>query len=149
MLVRTMQVLVHSEHSTLWNVLMERLENPAKYAPGVSDVIVVQRTDDLMVRELKLHGELVREKITIAPYDSMLRYELLDHPHFSGVIVTRIVRTAVQSPVAPQYLEYSLELQPRSRHTEGVVKGEEEILDDIKAEMNQLKSRAEELESRS
>jgi hypothetical protein len=149
MLVRTLQVLVHAEHSTLWSVLMDRLENPAKYAPGVSDVIVVQRTDDIMVRELKLHGEPVREKITIAPYDSMLKHELLEHPHFSGIVVTRIVRSARQSPVAPQMLEYDLELQPRSWHTEGVVRGEDEILNDIQAEMNNLKSRAEELEPRS
>jgi hypothetical protein len=148
MLVRTLQILVHSEHATLWSVLMDRLENPGEYTPGVTDARVVEKSDDILIRELKLHGDLVKERITIRPYDSELRYELLEHPHFSGIIVTRIVRTARQSPVAPQYLEYNLELQPKSSHTEGVVKGEEEIMQDIKAEMNELKSRAEELESR-
>lgn len=148
MIVKTLQVLVHAEHDTLWNILMDRLENPGRYMPGVSEARIVDSSEDVITREMKLHGELVKERITVKPYDSELRHELLEHPQFTGFIATKIVRTARQSPVAPQYLEYDLDLSTKSWHVEGALKGEEEILADLKAEMNRLKTRAEEMEAR-
>lgn len=148
MIVKTIQILVHCEHDTLWQLLMDRVDHPERYTPGVAEVRTLEKSDEVRVRELKLHGELVKERIEINPYDSFLRYELLEHPQFSGTIVTRVVRTARQSPVAPIYLEYDLDLQTRSFHVEKALKGEEEIMADIDAEMQKLKSGAEEMESR-
>ena len=148
MLVKKLQVSVHAEHETLWKLLMDRLHNPERYLPGITEVRILAESDNEMVRELKLHGELVRERIAINPYEGELRHELLEHPQFTGQIVTRILRTARQSPVAPQTLEYHLELQRKSFSTEGVVKGEEEIVADLEMDMHKVKSRAEEMESR-
>lgn len=147
MLVRTLQVLVHAEHDTLWNLLLDRLLHPERFTPGVSEMRIVEKSDDVMLRELKLHGELVRERITVKPYDSEIDHELLEHPRFTGKIVIRIVRSARQSPVAPQYLEYDLELQRKSFKVEGIVGGEEEIISDLESELHRLKSRAEEMET--
>ncbi|HEY5512190.1 MAG TPA: AtaL-like protein [Geomonas sp.] len=149
MLVKTLQVLVHAEHDTLWNMLLDRLQNPERYLPGVKEARVLEKTDNVMVREMRQHGELVKERITIRPFESEIRHELLEHPQFTGTIVTKVVRTARQSPVAPQHLEYHLELQRKSFLTEGLLRGEEEIVADIEAEMHGLKSRAEEMEPRS
>ena len=147
MLVKTMQVLVHAQHDTLWNLLMDRLENPGRYMPGVTDARIIDHTNHVWAREMKLHGDLVKERIEVKAHDSVLRHELLEHPQFTGVIVTRIVKTARQSPVAPQYLEYDLELQTKSFHVQGALRGEDEIVSDIEVEMQKLKSRAEEMES--
>lgn len=147
MLVRTLQVLVHAEHDTLWNLLLDRLLHPERYSPGISETRIVEKNDDVMLRELKLHGSLVKERITVKPYDSEIDHELLEHPQFTGKIVLRIVRSARQSPVAPQHLEYDLELERKSLKVEGVVQGEAEILADLENELYRLKSRAEEMES--
>lgn len=149
MLVKTLQLLVHAEHDTLWKLLLDRLQHPERYSPGVTETRIVEQQNDTVLREMKLHGELVKERITVKPYDSELRHDLLEHPQFTGFIVTKIVRTARQSPVAPLYLEYDLELQRRSFKTEGIVKGEEDIVSDIETEMQRLKSRAEEIETMS
>lgn len=147
MLVKNMQMVVHCEHDTLWNLLIDRLENPGKYSPGVTEARIVERSDDVMIREMQLHGEHVKEKITVMPHESQISHELIEHPQFKGIITTRIVRTARQSPVAPQYLEYDMEIQNKSWKVEGVVKGEDEIIKDIQTEMKRLKSRAEEIEA--
>jgi len=149
MLVKTLTVLVHAEHDTLWNLLLERLKDPARFIPGVTETRVIEKHDNVTIRELRLHGDLVRERVTIRPHDSEIRHELLEHPQFTGSIVTKVVRTARQSPVAPQHLEYDLELTPKSLLVKGVVHGETEILADLEAEMHRLKSRAEEMETRS
>jgi len=148
MLVKTLQVLVHAEHDTLWSLLLDRLQNPERFTPGVTEVRVLEKADFMTVRELRLHGDLVRERVTVHPAESEIRHELLEHPQFTGSIVTRVVRTARQSPVAPQHLEYALELTPKSLLVKGVVHGEAEIVADLEAEMGRLKSRAEEMETR-
>lgn len=145
-IIKTLQVVVHAEHETLWNLLMDRLENPAKYIPGVTEARIVETEGDTSIREMKLHGDAVKERIEVRPYDSEIRHELIEHPQFSGKIITRIVRTARQSPVAPQYLEYDLELQTKSWKVEGAVRGEEEIVREIQGEMQKLCSRAEEID---
>lgn len=148
MLSKILQVMVHAGHETLWNLLLDRLQHPERYLQEVSEARIVKETDDLMVRELKLHGNLVKERVSINPYNWELRHELLEHPQFTGFIVTRILPTARQSPVAPHYLEYELELQRKSFQLEGLVKAEEEIVAEFETEMHQLKSRAEEMDSR-
>ena len=148
MLVQTLRVLVHAEHDTLWNLLLDRLQNPERFIPGVTESRVLEKHDNVTVREMKLHGDLMRERVTIFPYDSEIRHELLEHPQFTGFIATKVVRTARQSPVAPQHLEYDLQLVPKSLVIKGVVHGEAEIIADLEAEMNRLKSRAEEMETR-
>jgi len=148
MLVKTLTVLVHAEHDTLWNLLLDRLKDPQRFIPGVTEARVIDQKENVTVRELRLHGDLVRERVTIRSHDSEIRHELLEHPQFTGSIVTKVVRTARQSPIAPQHLEYDLELTPKSLLVKGVVHGEAEILADLEAEMQRLKSRAEEMETR-
>ncbi|MCM0082831.1 DUF1857 family protein [Geomonas sp. Red32] len=148
MIVKTVQILVHAEYETLWKLLMDRLENPGRYLPGVTEARITERTDEWVVRDMKLHGEDVKERILVRPYDGELRHELVEHPQFTGFIVTKIVRTARQSPVAPLYLEYDLDLQTRSFKVQGAVPGEAEIMSGINTEMQRLKSRAEEMDGR-
>ena len=148
MLVKSLQVVVHAEHDTLWNLLLDRLQSPERFIPGVTEARVIEKDGNVSVREMKLHGDLVRERVTVYPHDSQIRHELLEHPQFTGFILTKVVRTARQSPVAPQNLEYDLELTPKSRLIKGVVFGEAEIVADLEAEMQRLKSRAEEMETR-
>lgn len=147
MLLKTLQILVHADHETLWELLLDRVEHPERYAPGISELHVLEKGDNTLVQEMKVHDNNVKERIVIKPYDSELDYELLEHPHFTGKIVLRIVRTARQSPVAPQNLEYDVELQRKSFLLEGYVKGEDEIIADLEGELYKLKSRAEEMQS--
>ena len=146
MLVRTLQVLTHCEHQTLWNTLLDRLRHPERYMLGVTGAEIVEEGEDVLVSVMKLHGETVKERILLKPYEGELRHELLEHPQFTGVIARKIVKSARQSPVAPLYLEYDLELQRKSFKVQGVVRGEEEIVTDLETEMQKVKARAEEMD---
>ncbi|MBJ6751894.1 AtaL-like protein [Geomonas anaerohicana] len=148
MLVRTLQVVVHCEHKTLWNMLMDRLQHPERYMLGVAEARVTEESRDVYICEMTLHGERVKERVLARPYDGELRHELIEHPQFTGFIVRKIVKSARQSPVAPLYLEYDLDLLRKSLKVQGVVRGEEEILTDLETEMQKVKMRAEESDSR-
>lgn len=148
MLVRTLQVVVHCQHKTLWNLLMDRLRHPEGYILGVTDARLTEESPDVFVSEMTLHGEKVKERVLVRPYDGELRHEFLEHPQFTGFIVRKIVKSARQSPVAPLYLEYDLDLLRRSLKVQGVVRGEEEILTDLETEMQKVRARAEEADAR-
>lgn len=148
MLIRTLQVLVHCEHTTLWNMLIDRLQHPERYSLGVSDVRITEESQDVFISEMTLHGERVKERVLVRPYDGELRHELLEHPQFTGFIVRKIVKSARQSPVAPLYLEYDLELLRKSLKVQGVVRGEGEVITDLETEMQKVKAKAEETNSR-
>lgn len=53
MLVKTLQVLVHAEHDTIWKVMEDRLEHPERYAQGFTEARIVERSDNVIVREMK------------------------------------------------------------------------------------------------
>lgn len=147
MLVTTLQVLVHCEHQTLWDTLIDRVRHPERYTLGVTDFTLTEEGPDVLSSDMTLHGEPVKERIYVKPYEGELRHEFVEHPRFFGFIVRKIVKTARQSPVAPLYLEYDLDLQLKSYKVQGVVRGEEEILADLKAEMEKVRARAEEMDS--
>jgi len=147
MLIKILKIVIHAEHDTIWNLLMDRLRNPQRYMSGVTEVRMLEDNGREMVREILQDDKIVREKITVNHYESEIRHEFLEHPSFSGQISSRIVRTSRQSPVAPQYLEYQIDLTPKSLIVEGVVKGEEAVVKVLEYEMQTLKQCAEKMET--
>lgn len=148
MLIRTLQVMVHCEHKTLWDMLVDRLHHPERYALGISDVRLSEEGPGSFISEMTVHGDPVRERVILRPYDSEMRHELLEHPQFTGFIVRKILKSARQSPVAPLYLEYDLDLLRKSLQVHGLVREEEEIITDLETEMQKIRTRAEELDAR-
>ncbi|GAW69071.1 hypothetical protein GPEL0_02f0201 [Geoanaerobacter pelophilus] len=129
-------------------MLMDRLQHPDRYLVGITEARVTEESEDVLISQMLLHGEPVKERVLVRPYDGELRHELLEHPQFTGFIVKKILKTARQSPVAPLYLEYDLDLLRKSLKVHGVVRGEEEILTDLGAEMQKIRTRAEEMDSK-
>lgn len=148
MLIRTLQVVVHCEHKTLWDMLVDRLHHPERYAMGIADVRLSEDGPDTFISEMTVHGDPMRERVILRPYDGEMRHELLEHPQFTGFIVRKILRSARQSPVAPLYLEYDLDLLRKSLKVHGLVREEEEIITDLETEMQKIRLRAEELDAR-
>ncbi len=129
-------------------MLVDRLHHPERYAMGIADVRLSEEAPDTFISEMTVHGDPVRERVILRPYDGEMRHELLEHPQFTGFIVRKILKSARQSPVAPLYLEYDLDLLRKSLKIHGLVREEEEIITDLETEMQKVRSRAEELDAR-
>lgn len=78
---------VEAPQREVWRVLKQALDDPARFYQGVSDVQVIERDRDGLVRELTLmgHGRF-REEISIDRPNFSIRYGLTEHPHFTGFI---------------------------------------------------------------
>ena len=87
-------MIIHSEIINkplvlVWEHFVYKIEHPEHFVPGVSNVVIEEKTDDYVMRSMDMqppHGAKIRllEKITHAPY--WVKFLIVDHPVFSGYV---------------------------------------------------------------
>jgi ribosome-associated toxin RatA of RatAB toxin-antitoxin module len=82
---------VHAQFETLWELLLDRVEHSKEYLPGAEDVRIIERHDDFLVQEVRAHGLVLKEEVTVDKGKGEIRYMLLEHPLFSGTVTQRAV----------------------------------------------------------
>ena len=135
---------VHAALDTVWKLLIEKVEQPQSYIPGVIQSRILQHYGNGVLREVKCEGMLIKEKVVIDKVHGEIHYFLLEHPLFTGRVVNRVVPSAVQSPVAPQLLTIEVDWIPKDEEAERLIQSG--IPDQIQTEVLSLKQRAEALE---
>jgi len=72
----------------VWSDLLLKIEHPENFVPGVSRVLILEKTDESVIREMDVvMGDSVvtlKENITFRPYK--VRFELLEHPSMEGYV---------------------------------------------------------------
>lgn len=135
---------VHATRETVWQLMLDKVENPAGYIPGVVEAKILERYDDGVTREIRTQGMVVRERVTINEASGEVSYLLLEHPLFTGQVTNRLVPTSVQNPMAPLVLTITLDWAPKDERAEKII--ETDLPAQIQREVLSLKKRAEELE---
>lgn len=135
---------VHAALDTIWKLLVEKVEQPQSYMPGVVQSRVLQHYGNGVLREIKGEGMQIKEKVVIDKAHGEIHYFLLEHPLFAGRVVNRVVPTSVQSPVAPQLLTIEVDWTPKDQKAEELI--QTAIPDQIQSEVLTLKQRAEAME---
>lgn len=135
---------VHAALDTVWKLLIEKVEQPQSYMPGVVQSRILQHYGNGVLREIKGDGMLIKEKVVIDKSHGEVHYFLLEHPLFTGRVVNRVVPSSVQSPVAPQVLTIEVDWIPKDEQAEQLIQNV--IPDQIQSEVLTLKQRAEAME---
>jgi uncharacterized protein (DUF302 family) len=135
---------VHAALDTVWKLLIEKVEQPQSYIPGVVQSRILQHYGNGVLREIKCEGMLIKEKVVIDKMHGEIHFFLLEHPLFTGRVVNRVVPSAVQSPVAPQILTIEVDWAPKDEEAERLIQSG--IPDQIQSEVLTLKERAEAME---
>lgn len=148
MFANTYRKTVHTQMQTMRKVLLDSIDHPQKYIKGVENSRVVDYMPDGVVREIRKKGITIREGISVEERKNefVMTSELMEHPLFMGKVITRIVPASVQNPMSPLDLEVSVELERKTFKATGMLAGEEELIDDIREEMEMLKEKAEEMD---
>ncbi len=72
----------------VWEHLVYKIEHPEAFVPGVSDVIILDKNQEFVIRQMTITvnniPSKVVEKITATPYH--VRFELLEHPTYMGFV---------------------------------------------------------------
>ena len=135
---------VHAALDTVWKLMIEKVEQPQSYMPGVLQSRILQHYGNGVLREIKCEGMLIKEKVVIDKMHGEIHYFLLEHPLFTGRVVNRVVASSVQSPVAPQLLTIEVDWAPKDEEAERQLQSG--IPEQIQGEVLALKQKAEALE---
>ena len=72
----------------VWDHLIYKIEHPENFVPGVSNVIILEKNENFIIRKMDVlmngANETLIEKISFAPYN--VRFELVEHPIFKGYV---------------------------------------------------------------
>jgi ribosome-associated toxin RatA of RatAB toxin-antitoxin module len=72
----------------VWQHLILKIENPENFVPGVSNVSILEKNDEFVIRKMTIttpeNTTTLTEKITFIPH--RVRYLLLEHPKFEGYV---------------------------------------------------------------
>lgn len=142
--VNSFRETVHASKETIWELLLDRIANPGAYLPGVESSEILERSSEGFIRETRARGLVIRERVVVDEKGGEVRFELLEHPLFSGSIVNRVVPTSAQSPVAPQTLTLILDWAPKNPEAERIVL--QEMAESMQRAVIEIKERAEELD---
>ncbi|CAF1550196.1 unnamed protein product, partial [Didymodactylos carnosus] len=112
---------INATFLTVWKLMLDKIEHPSNYTPGVSNIVLVENTSEYIIREMTL-GDLgsIRERITWDDDDSpgigKVTYILEKHPKYKGEVVNW-VRRAKDDPKQTE-LEYQIRWEPLDGHSE-------------------------------
>jgi hypothetical protein len=83
-------VQVKAPVETVWRLLLEKIENPGAYVPGVESVTILDRQPGFVIRRMKVDDVEVVERITAFEKTHEIDFVLVDHPVYAGQVVNRI-----------------------------------------------------------
>jgi hypothetical protein len=105
-------VPVNASLQTIWEVLLDRIEHPDRYLAGLESFAFPEGNEDYAIREVILDGQPLLERITINERLGEIRYQLLDHPLFSGDVYNAIIPPDVADPRAKPVVQFRMDWQP-------------------------------------
>ncbi|WP_421707666.1 AtaL-like protein [Algihabitans sp.] len=76
--------------ATLWRLLVDKIENPEPYLPGVRSIDILERTADHTLRHLITDQLDLTERITKDARRLEVTFTLVDHPRYRGKVLNRI-----------------------------------------------------------
>ena len=81
-------VTVNAPLEKVWSHLLNKIEHPENFVPGVSDVIISEKNTEFVIRQMTVTTPetttILKEKITFIPYK--VRFLLLEHPTMEGYV---------------------------------------------------------------
>ena len=84
----TYSEIVNASLSDVWKHLLFKIDNPQHFVPNVSDVDILEKTEDATIRKMTVampnQTMTIIENITAKPY--LVTFEIKEHPTFTGYV---------------------------------------------------------------
>jgi len=81
---------VDASLETLWRLLLEKIERPQRFVPGVSEVEILEREAGFLVRRMKAGDLELVERITVFERQQQIDFVLVDHPVYAGQVINKV-----------------------------------------------------------
>lgn len=81
---------VNASVETIWRLLVDKIENPQGYVPGVRSVEILERAPTHVLRRMVTEQLDLTERVTKEARRLEVVFELVDHPRYRGRVINRI-----------------------------------------------------------
>jgi hypothetical protein len=71
----------------IWNGLLQRVENPLPFLPGLESCAILERTSEALLRELDFGPATIRDRVTMAEAQ-WVRFDIVPSPSSAGGSLT-------------------------------------------------------------
>lgn len=110
----THRVAVDAAPELVWELLVDRVEEPERFMEGVEAIAILDRSDNAVLREMTVNGATVREWIRIDESGWEITFTLVDDPLYEGTTVHRV---EVDYPATTAMLIFSMDWAPLAPDT--------------------------------
>lgn len=115
---------VNASLETVWNLLLDKIENPKRYIAAIEESKILDRADDGVLREMRTPKMIVKERITVDEQAREIRFTLVDHPLFTGQTINRVVPPSNDRPDDPLTLTFTLDWEPSNQEAQKITQAE-------------------------
>ncbi|MBH8563071.1 DUF1857 family protein [Nostoc sp. CENA67] len=140
---------INASLSTVWNVLLDTIENPGRYNPEAYNCKILERYHNGILRQIKVLNMTVEEKITWNEKTGKIRHTLVNNPFFIGQGTNKVIRPTSNNPHEPLVISYTWDWEAYNEEGRKVAqKIQESIAEAVKQIVLNLKSISEQQENR-
>ncbi len=106
----THRVEVHAPAHVVWEFLVDKIQHPERYVPGVLGAVVEEMGDpQCLVRTVELEGDRrIKERVSWTPSTRTVCFVLLEDPEFTGFVVNQVMEDEGRV-----LLEHTMNWRPR------------------------------------
>lgn len=138
---------VDADLQTIWSVLLDRIENPARYMAGVESCRFIENEPDYTVREVTVQGTPLIERISIDERQGEVIYQLVNHPLFSGRVVHALIPPASDDLKAKPVVRFRMEWEPLNEEAQAIERESHTALEEgLKQGVHYVRDLAEHME---
>jgi len=81
---------INSTFETLWTLLLDKVQHPDRTIKEVTDVEVLKKYDDGILRQMQAVGMTIKERITIDEQNKTVRFDLIENSMFTGYFLNKV-----------------------------------------------------------
>jgi hypothetical protein len=109
----TFSTVVNAPLTTVWALLLDKVEHPERYIGAVQESSIQERYSDGVLREMRTAQMRLLERITIDEPSHTIIFTLVDHPKFVGSIRNTVEVNPQDSGTATSLLTFEIDWQAR------------------------------------
>ena len=80
--------IINASLEKVWSELLFKIDHPENFVPGVSDVLILEKNSNYVIRKMTIttveNVFSITEKITFQPF--IVQFFIIDHPQYEGYV---------------------------------------------------------------
>ena len=81
---------INSTFETLWCLLLDKIQHPDKTIKEITQVEILEKYNDGILRQMQALGMTIKERITIDRQNKTVRFDLIENSMFTGYFLNRV-----------------------------------------------------------